>query len=270
MKIHSTAVIHPNAKLAPDVEIGPHSVIGEHVAIGDGSSVGAHCVLDGYTTIGTNNHFYTGAVIGSIPQNLKYKGEKTFLEIGNNNNFREYVTVNCGTVEGGGTTRIGNDVHIMTYSHIAHDCVVHDGVIIANNGTLGGHVEIGERAILGGLAGVHQFVRIGRLSIVGGHSKATQDVLPFVTVDGHPARVYGLNLIGLKRAGISKEIQHALKQALQILFRSSFSRKEALEEIRRQCGPSAEVKEFVDFIERSERGICTRARLQTEEPVWND
>ena len=271
MTIHPTAVIYPGAKLAPDVEVGPYSVIGEHVVLGSGSSVGAHCVLTGHTTIGMNNHFYTGATIGSIPQDLKYKkGEETFLEIGNNNNFREYVTVNCGTIEGGGTTRIGNNVHIMAYSHIAHNCVIHDGVIIANGGTLGGHVEIGERAILGGLVGIHQFVRIGKLSIIGGVSKVVQDVIPFATVDGHPARVYGLNRLGLKRAGIKTDVQENLKHALKLLFRSGLSREEALQKIKRECGQSPEIAHLVDFIQHSERGICSRVRGREKEILWND
>ncbi len=271
MSIHITAVIHPNAKIAKDVSIGPYSVIGEHVALGNRCVVGAHCVLEGRTTIGTDNHFYTGAAIGGIPQDLKYvKGEPSFLEIGNHNNFREYVTVNTGTAEGGATTRIGNHVHIMAYTHIAHNCLIEDGVIIANGGTLGGHVHIGERAILGGLAGIHQFVRVGRLAIVGAVSKAVQDVIPFATVDGHPARVYGLNRIGLKRAGISPETQQDLKLALRLLFRSGFSREKAMQEIRTECGQSLEVKELLEFIARSKRGICSRVRGREKEIAWND
>lgn len=270
MKIHPSAIVEPGATLAEDVEVGPYSLIGEHVVLGSGCRVGVHCVLEGYTTVGMNNYFYTGVVIGSIPQDLKYKGEKTSIEIGNNNNFREFVTVNRGTVEGGGKTRIGNNIHIMAYTHIAHDCEIHDGVIIANGGTLGGHVEIGEKAILGGLVGIHQFVRIGKLSIIAACSKATQDVIPFSTVFGNPARVYGLNQVGLNRAGISKEIQRDLKRTLHLLFGAGLSRKEALEEIRLQCGESAEVKELVAFIQSSQRGICTRVRHPMKEMSWND
>lgn len=270
MTIHPTAIIHPGAHLADDVTVGPYSLIGPKVTVGKGCVIASHCILEGNTRIGENNRFYTGAVIGTIPQDLKYRGQETFLEIGNNNNFREYVTVNCGTVEGGGKTQIGNHAHIMAYSHIAHDCVVRDGVIIANAGTLGGHVELGEQAIVGGLVGIHQFVRIGRLSIIGACSKATQDVIPFSAVFGCPVRVYGLNQVGLKRAGISEEIQRHLKQALHLLFGAGLPQKEALEEIRRTCGESSEVKELVAFIETSKRGISTRVRHRTEELSWND
>ena len=270
MNIHKTAVIHSEAKLADDVTVGPYSIIGPHVVLGRGCDVGSHCVLEGHTTIGEGNRFYTGAVIGSIPQDLKYKGEITFLEIGNNNNFREYVTVNCGTVEGDGKTRIGNNVHLMAYSHIAHDCVIQDGAILANNATLGGHVAIGEKAIFGGMVGVHQFVRIGKLSMIGACSKAAQDVIPFATLNGYPARVYGLNQIGLERAGISKEVQKDLKQAFKILFGSALSREVALEEMQRTCGESPEVKELVDFIRQSKRGIATRVRSREKEFSWSD
>ena len=270
MKVHPAAVIQPGAKLAEDVKVGPYSVIGEYVTLGSGCVVGAHCVLEGHTTIGENNRIHTGAAIGGAPQDLKYRGQGTSLVIGNNNNFREYVTVNIGTVEGGGTTRIGNNVHMMAYSHIAHDCEIHDGVIIANGGTLGGHVEIGEKAIVGGLVGICQFVRIGKLSIIGGCSKVAQDVIPFATLDGHPARVYGLNLLGLKRAGIANDIQQHLKHALQLLFRSGLSRDAALERIERECGQSPEVLHLMDFVRRSERGICTRVRGREKEVLWNE
>ncbi|MFH1857453.1 MAG: acyl-ACP--UDP-N-acetylglucosamine O-acyltransferase [Candidatus Omnitrophota bacterium] len=269
MNIHVTAVIHPEAKLAADVTVGPCSIIGADVILGRGCWVGPHCVLEGHAKIGEDNRFYTGAVIGSIPQDLKYKGEPTFLEIGSHNNFREYVTVNTGTVEGGGVTRIGNNNHIMAYAHIAHDCVVEDGTIIANNGTLGGHVTIGQKAIVGGLAGIHQFVRVGRLSILGGCSKAVQDVIPFAAVDGHPARVYGLNAVGLRRSGVSTETQLDHKRAFRILF-SGCAQKEALESIERECGTSAEVKELVAFVRQSKQGICTRARRAAGEASWND
>lgn len=269
MKIHPTAVIYPGAQLADDVTVGPYSIIEEHVVVGKGSSVGTHCVLKGHTTIGEHNRFYTGAVIGEIPQDLKYKGEKTFLEIGDNNNFREYVTVNTGTAEGGGTTRIGNHVHIMAYSHIAHDCLIHDGVIIANNGTLGGHVEIGERAILGGLVGIHQFVRVGKLAMIAACSKATQDVIPFSAVFGSPARLYGLNSVGLKRAGMDLKIQKDLKQAFHLLFEGALSREEALKEIQKNFGKRSEVKELVAFVGNSKRGICRRANA-VEESSWSD
>ena len=270
MNIHPTAIVHKGAKLADDVTVGPYSVIEEHVEIGKGAVIGSHCVLKGYTTIGENNHFFTGAVIGEIPQDLKYKGEKTFLEIGNNNSFREYVTVNTGTAEGEGKTRIGNDVHIMAYTHIAHDCHVADNVIIANGGTLGGHVEIGEKATLGGLVGIHQFVRVGKLAMVSAFSKSVKDVIPFSLVGGNTTRVYGLNSIGLKRAGIAPEVQGNLKQAFHLLFKGSLSHQEALDEIRKRCGGSDEIREFLSFIESSKRGICTRDRQDAEGVSWSE
>ncbi len=276
MNIHPTAIVHPKAELADDVTVGPYTIIEEHVTLGKGCVVGNHCLLTGYTRIGENNRIYTGAVIGEIPQDLKYKGEEGRLEIGDDNNFREYVTVHIGTTGGRMTTRIGNRVHMMAYCHVAHDCIVHDGAIIANNGTLGGHVEIGEGAIVGGLSAVHQFVRIGKLAIVGGCSKAVQDILPFVMANGSPARVYGLNLVGLKRAGLPKETQHHLKQALRILFESALSREEALKEIERQYGRTPEVKMLIDFVRSSKRGVSVRVRhrrpaaIPEKEALWSD
>ncbi|MFZ5800656.1 MAG: acyl-ACP--UDP-N-acetylglucosamine O-acyltransferase, partial [Candidatus Omnitrophota bacterium] len=201
MRIHPTAIIDPKAKLASDVEVGAHSFIGPDVEVGAGCKIGINCVLDGNITVGKGCRIFTGAVLGSPPQDLKFKGEKSFLKIGDNNIIREYCTLNMGTGEGG-LTQVGNGNLLMAYSHIAHDCIVGDDCIIANCGTLAGHVTIEDRAVVGGLVAIHQFVRMGKISIVGGCSKVVQDIPPFSTCDGHPTKVYGLNLLGLQRAGI--------------------------------------------------------------------
>jgi UDP-N-acetylglucosamine acyltransferase len=254
-KIHPTAILHPKAKLADGVNIGPYSIIGENVSIGKDTQIGAHCVIEGRTRIGENCRIFTGAVIGSIPQDLKFKGEKTFLEIGNDNIIREYVTINLGT-QATGRTVIGDDNLIMAYSHVAHDCRIGNGVIIANTGTLAGHVTLEDKAILGGFVAIHQFVRVGTFSIIGGCSKVIQDIPPYSTCDGHPAKFYGLNTVGLKRAGFKENIRKDLKFALKLLFQSGLSISHALEEIKKQVTPSREIKHLIEFIRKSERGIC--------------
>ena len=188
VKIHKTAIVHPQARLAPGVAIGAYSVIEEHVSIGENTKVGHFCVFQGNTTIGKHCQFFTGAVIGSVPQDKKFDGDgHVSLLIGDHNIFREYVTVNPGTIEGGGKTIIGNNNLLMAYSHVAHDCIIANNCVMANNGTLAGHVTIEDGAVVGGLSAVHQFVRLGRLSIVGGCSKVVQDIPPFSMCDGHPA-----------------------------------------------------------------------------------
>lgn len=270
-KIHPTAIVHPGAVLGEAVEVGPYSVIGEHVTIGSGCWIGTHCVLEGHTTIGQNNRFFTGAVIGSIPQDLKYKGEPTLLTIGNHNTFREYVTVNLGTKEGGGETRIGSHVLMMAYSHVAHDCHVHDHAILSNVATLAGHVIVEEGAVLGGLGGVHQFARVGKLAILGACSKAVQDVVPFAIADGQRACVYGLNKIGLERVGIPKKTQQDLERAFRILFHSGCSTKSALEKIEKELPKSQELSHLTQFIRTSKRGFCRGVgKTSKDEPSWND
>jgi UDP-N-acetylglucosamine acyltransferase len=253
--IHPTAIIHPQAKLADGVSVGPFSIIGENVAIGAGTRIGANCLIEGHTSIGRDNRIFKGAVIGTIPQDLKYRGEETNLIIGDANIIREYVTINLGT-SAKGQTRIGNNNLIMAYAHIAHDCIVGDNVIIANCGTLAGHVEIQDKAIIGGLVAIHQFVRIGKFSIIGGCSKVVQDIPPFSACDGHPAKVYGLNTVGLKRAGFSGEVLLSLKRAFKILFKSGLSLTHALEEINRQVPDSEQLRELVGFMKNSKRGIA--------------
>lgn len=254
MKIHPKALVDKKACLAGSVEVGPYAFIGPNVKIGPGTVIGAHAVIDGYTTIGKDNRIFTGAVVGSITQDLKFKGERSFLKIGDGNIIREYVTVNTGTDKGSSTV-IGNNVLLMAYSHVAHDCIVKDGAILANCVALAGYVTIEEKAVIGGLSGVHQFVRIGRLAIIGGCSKATQDVVPFSNCDGHPLKIYGLNTIGLERAGVSKQSKANLKKAFKILFNSGLNIPSAVKQIKSEVPKCPETDELVKFVNASERGI---------------
>lgn len=257
MTIHKTAIVHSKAKLDSSVTIGPYSVIGEDVVIKENASVGAHCVIEGWTTIGQGNKIFTGAVIGSVPQDRKYAGKRSFVEIGANNIIREYVTINPGTDEDEKTI-IGSDNLIMAYSHIAHNCVIGNGVIIANGGTLAGHVTIEDKAVIGGLVAVHQFCRVGKLSIIGGCSKVVQDIPPFSTSDGHPARVYGINSIGLRRAGISSKDSLDLKKAFKVLFFSNLSISTAVENLKEEMSQNILISYLIDFVSTSKRGISRK------------
>ncbi|MFH1046382.1 MAG: acyl-ACP--UDP-N-acetylglucosamine O-acyltransferase [Candidatus Omnitrophota bacterium] len=254
--IQSTAQISPGAQIADDAEIGHYAIIGPEVKIGAGTKVGDHCVITGTTTIGRNNQIFTGAVIGSIPQDKKYQGEKTELVIGDDNIIREYATINLGTAANLKTV-VGNNNLIMAYAHIAHDCVIGNNVVMANVATLAGHIIIEDRATLGGLAAVHQFVRIGTLAIVGGCSKVIQDIPPYSMCDGHPASVHGLNKVGLERQGISKETRTQLKHAFTILFSSGLTIPHALKKVEEEVDLKLpEVLHLVNFIKNSERGVC--------------
>lgn len=255
MIIHPTAVISKKAQLDSDVEVGPYSVIGDHVKIAKNVRIGAHCVIENDATIGSGCKIFTGAVIGSIPQDLKYAGEKSFVLIGKNNTIREFVTINLSTTEGNKTV-IGDNNLIMAYSHVAHDCLVGNGCIIANGGTLAGHVILEDKVVIGGLVAVHQFVRLGKMSIIGGCSKVVTDIPPFSTCDGHPAKFYGLNIVGLKRAGVSHEAMHQLRCAFKIFFQSGLNKKNAVEKIKETVGTSPEVEHLINFLTSSKRGIC--------------
>lgn len=256
MNIHPSAVIHPESKISTTAEIGPYAVIGKDVCIGEEVKVGPFCLIEGNTTIGKRTECFIGSVIGSIPQDKKFNSmEKTYLSIGENNIFREYVTVNTGTGKDGRTV-IGNQNLFMAYSHVAHDCVIGDRCTIANSGTLAGHVVMEDGAIIGGLTAVHQFVRLGRLSIVGGCSKVVQDIPPFSTCDGHPSRVYSLNNVGLKRAHFSSNQVRALKKAFKILFFSKLTKKTAVERIIQEVELTVEVRYLIDFVQNSQRGLC--------------
>ncbi|MDD5477535.1 MAG: acyl-ACP--UDP-N-acetylglucosamine O-acyltransferase [Candidatus Omnitrophica bacterium] len=259
MQIHPSAIVSPKAKLASGVTVGPFSIISDNVSIGADTKVGAHCVIEGNTAIGRGCEIFTGSVIGSRPQDLKFKGEKVFLEIGNNNIIREYCTLNPGTKEGAKTI-IGDNNLLMAYSHVAHDCQVGSGCVLANNCTLAGHVTIEDSAVIGGIVAIHQFVRIGRLSIIGGCSKVVQDIPPFSTCDGHPARVYGLNLIGLRRKGISNASIKQLDQAFKMIFNSGLSVKHAVERVEKELEKSQEITYLVNFTKNSERGLTRSCR----------
>ena len=257
MSIHQLAAVHENAVIGDNVTIGPFAVIGENITLGNGCEVGPHAVLDGWTEIGERCKFHAGASIGSPPQDLKYKGEKTRLIIGDECVFREYSTANTGTANGGGITKVGARCLIMAYAHVAHDCLLGDHVIMANSVALSGHVTIEDYAIVGGLVGIHQFVRIGAHCMVGGFSGISQDVPPYmVTSGGDRPKVYGLNSIGLKRRGFSDEALNALEKAYRILFRSKLSMKNATERVRAEVPALPEIQNLLHFIEHSERGIC--------------
>ncbi|MDP2921320.1 MAG: acyl-ACP--UDP-N-acetylglucosamine O-acyltransferase [Candidatus Omnitrophota bacterium] len=255
MKIHLSAIVDKKAKLADNVEVGPYAVIGPEAEIAKGVVIGARATIEGYTVIGEGTRIFTGAVIGSPPQDLKYKGEKSFLKIGKNNIIREYVTMNPGTGEGTATS-IGDENLFMAYSHVAHDCRIGNKCIIANVGTLAGHVTLEDRVVLGGLAAIHQFTRVGKMAIIGGCSKVVQDIPPFSTCDGNPARVFGLNLVGIERAGVSHKAQAELRKAFKILFHSGLILKHGIEKVKKELGEAEEVAYLLTFLKNSERGIC--------------
>ncbi len=255
-EIHPTAVIHPKAEIGEDVKIGPFSLIGEHVKIGRGTEVSSHGVIEGWTDIGEDCRIFPFATIGMIPQDLKFGGEKSRIQIGCRNTIREYVTINRGTTGGGGVTTIGNDNLLMAYAHIAHDCHVGDHVVLANAATLAGHITVQDYASVGGLVGVHQFVKIGRYTFIGGCSAVSLDVPPFVTASGNRVKLYGLNVVGLKRRGFSEERLVLLKKAYQILFRSRQTVMDAIKKVRNELTDSPDAQELATFIETSERGVC--------------
>lgn len=253
-QIHPTAVVAPGAQLGDGVEIGPYCVVGEGVTLGDRCRLQSHVVLAGPSVIGPDNVFYPFACVGQQTQDLKYAGEPTYLKIGAGNTFREFVTVHRATAPGG-VTRVGSRGNFLSYSHIAHDCTVGDDVIFSNNGTLAGHVEVGDHAVIGGLTAVHQFCRIGRFAITGGCSKIVQDVPPFMMVDGNPARVRHINQVGLERAGVAKETIRRVKDAFRILYREDLNTAQALERMRGELGDGPEMTQLIEFVASSKRGI---------------
>ena len=254
-RAHPTAIVHPNAKLGAGVVIGPYSVVEAHVSLGARTRVGAHCVLEGRTTIGEDCEIFTGAVIGSIPQDLKYRGEPSTLTIGDRNKIREYVTINPGTAGGGGRTTIGSDCLLMAYAHVAHDCTVGSHVIFANSVALAGHITVEDHAVVGGLVGIHQFVRVGRHAIIGGCSRVVQDIPPYSTCVGYPATVFGLNREGLRRAGVSPDVQRRLHHAFRVLFFSKLAMSHAVQEVAKDADHCAEIQHLLAFIRASKRGI---------------
>jgi UDP-N-acetylglucosamine acyltransferase len=255
LDIHSTAVVHSGAELDSDVTVGPYAVVGPHVQVGAGTHVGPHVVLDGYTRMGRNNRIHPHAVIGGPPQDLKYRGEETYLVIGDDNSIRESVTMNLACIEGESTI-VGSHCLFMAYSHVAHNCRVDDGAILANGVSLAGHVEVGRSAIIGGHTPVHQFCRVGAHSIIGGGFRIVQDVMPFMVAGGYPLRISAVNRIGLERHGFSAERIRALRHAHRILVRSGLNVSQAVARLREEFGPEDDdIRVLIEFIENSERGV---------------
>jgi len=254
--IHPTAVIHPKAEMASDVEVGAYAIIGEHVRIDRGTRVGDHARVEGWTRIGEECRVFPFAVLGAEPQDLKYRGEPTELIVGPRCVFREFVTIHRGTAQGGGRTVIGSDNFFMSYSHVAHDCVIGNHVIMANSATLAGHIEIQDHAILGGIVAVHQFVRVGAYALISGLTGVAQDIPPYTLASGSRAKLFGLNVVGLRRHGFSRETIQALKKAYRILFRSNLMLQKAVDRVRQEIPGCLEVENLLRFIQESQRGTC--------------
>jgi UDP-N-acetylglucosamine acyltransferase len=253
--IHPTAIIHPNARLADDVQVGAYSIIGEHVEIGAGTTIASHVVIEGHTRIGKNNRIFQFASLGSMPQDKKYAGEPTRLEIGDNNLIRECCTLNTGTVQDAGVTRVGSNNWILSYTHIAHDCQIGSNIVMSNSVQLAGHVHVDDYATLGAFVGAHQFCKVGAYAMVGAGSLLFQDLPPYLMVGGNPAAPHGINSEGLKRRGFSSEAIMSIKRAYKTLYRSGLSLEQAKQEINAQAAETPELKLFTDFIARSTRGI---------------
>lgn len=258
MSLHPTAIIHPSAQLASGVEVGPYAIIEEQVSIGKGSVVGPHAVIGKWTQLGENNHIFHMASVGAPPQDLKYKGEECWTRIGNGNVIREFATIHRGTTTGHGETVMGNNNLMMAYSHVAHDCRVGNGVVMANAATLAGHVTVQDNVILGGLVAIHQFVTIGAYAMLGGGTLVGLDIPPYMiaTSGKRDAKLRGLNLIGLKRRGFSDEAINNLKKAYKTLFMADLKQADAIARIRSEITGCPEVDLLLDFIETSKRGIC--------------
>ena len=252
--IHSTAIVSPKAELAEDVEVGPYTIIEENVKIGSGTKVASSVLLAGDTTLGNNVKVHHGAVIGTIPQDLKFGGEVTQVVIGDGTVVREYATINRGT-KVYGTTTVGKECLLMAYSHVAHDCILGDGVIMANSVNLAGHIEVGDYAIIGGVVPVHQFVKIGAHAMIGGGFRVQQDICPYALVAGYPLKVTGINAVGLRRRGFSREVIKVLESAFKLLFFSGLNTSQAVERIKSEIELIPEVREVLDFIGKSTRGI---------------
>ncbi len=253
--IHPTAIIDPKSELDRDVRIGPYCIIGPNTRIGKKTKIGALSIIEEWTEIGEECNISPGVMIGGPPQDAGFEKKKSFVKIGDRNLIREYTTIHRGSKEGS-TTYIGNDNFLMAYSHVAHNCLIEDGVVIANAGTLAGYVIVEKKTMIGGLSAVHQYVKIGAYSIVGGCSKVVQDIPPYTKADGRPARLWGLNSIGLKRAKFSLETNNLLKKAYKILFRSSLNTSQALKKIENELEANSEIQHLCQFIRSSKRGIC--------------
>lgn len=255
MQIHSTAIISSRARLGIDCRIGPYVVIGDDVELGNGVRIDSHCVIEGRTRVGDETHIYPFVSIGLPPQDLKFAGEESETEIGCRNRIREFVTIHRGTAGGGGITKIGDDCFFMAQAHVAHDCLIGNHVIMANAATLAGHVIVEDRANIGAYSGVHQFCRVGREAYVGGYSVVVKDALPFALTVGNHAKCYGLNKVGMRRRGYSRETLDALHHAFHLLLSAKLNTTQSVEQMREKLKDSAEVDELILFIERSERGV---------------
>ncbi len=256
MDIHPTAVVHPRATLASGVQIGAYSLIGENVRIGKDTRVESHVVVEGWTDVGERCHLFPFVAIGSAPQHMRYRGEPTRVTMGHENVIREFVTIHRATAEGGGVTSLGHGNFIMAYSHIAHDCKVGNQVIMANASTLAGHIEVEDFAIVGGLVAIHQFVRVGCYSIIGGASGIPKDIPPYMCAAGNRAKLFGLNTVGLKRHRFPEATVAALKQAYRILFRSHLTLSKAVEKVENEVPQMPEIRHLLDFLKTSKRGVC--------------
>jgi UDP-N-acetylglucosamine acyltransferase len=253
--IDARAVVSPQAQVAPDVEIGPFTIVGAEVSIDSGTWIGPHAVVNGPAKIGKNNKIFQFASLGEDPQDKKYNGERTWLEIGERNTFREFCTVNRGTVQGSGVTRIGNDNLLMSYSHVGHDCTLGDNIVMANVATLAGHVEIGDCASLGGLSAVHQYTKIGAYCFIANNAAVTRDVPPYVMAVGQPADPHSINTVGLQRRGFTPTQILNIRRAYRVLYRSQLKLEEAVERLEETAASQPEIRIFVDFIKRSSRSI---------------
>ncbi len=256
MSIDPRAVVSPRAEIAADVEIGPYSVIGPDVTIGAGCHIGPHVVINGPTVLGEGNRVYQFASLGEAPQDMKYRGEPTKLIIGDRNTFREYVTINRGTVTGIGETRVGNDNLILAYSHIAHDCVLGDHIIFSNVVNLAGHVQVGDWVIFSGYSGAHQFSRIGAHAFIGNNTSVIRDIPPYVLATGHPAEPRSINIEGLKRRGFDEEQQRAIRNAYRILYRSDLKLEDATQQIEEMAKQNEVLGIFAEFLRSSTRGLA--------------
>ncbi|HEX9726393.1 MAG TPA: acyl-ACP--UDP-N-acetylglucosamine O-acyltransferase [Vicinamibacteria bacterium] len=266
VECHRTAIVHPGARLADGVRIGPYAVIGEHVTIGRDSIVEANSVVDGFTKIGERCRIFPFASVGLEPQDLKFRGEESTLEVGNDNVFREFVTIHRGTSGGGGRTVIGSSNLFMAYSHVAHDCLIGSFTIFANGASLAGHVLVDDHATIGAYSGIHQFCRVGRYAFVGGYTVATQDVLPFSRTVGNRARLYGINTVGLVRREFSRERINSLRHAFRILQQSKLNVSQAVARLEEESA-SEDVRLLIDFIRASKRGVVIRRGRERGEPL---
>lgn len=264
-EIHATAVVHPAARLGRDVVIGPYCIVEDKVELGERTRLEGFVHIKPYTVMGADNVVHSYACLGGEPQHLGFKGEETFVRIGDRNIIREYVSIHRGTAQGRGETRVGSDCMIMAYVHVAHDCILGDHVIMANGASLAGHAQVGSFAVINGLSGVQQFVRIGEYAFLGGMSAFNQDVPPFMLARGNIATLYGPNFIGLKRRGFSSETCQALKKAYRVIFRSGLPRDEALEKVLAEQSGFPEVLRLVEFIRESKCGVCQAAGKNGEE-----